>query len=366
MERLALEAVRALEYSERVHLIGPRGCGVWTASEATEVAHRSAAGFLASGWWAVRWALRGRSPDWAIGGSGLAAPLVISAARRARASAACFVHGLDLVVDHPLYRRWCLPALRSMDLVIANSRNTARLAEDAGIAAETVHVLHPGVQTGVEVSPDPFLSAFPVARGRPLLLSVGRLLPRKGVVELAREVLPSVVAAHPDVLLVVAGGPAPDALLRSADELGRLRRAVAEKGLSDHVLMTGQLSDAILASLYAAARLLVFPVRDLPHDVEGFGMVALEAAARGVPTVAFDAGGVADAVGDGVSGTLVPADDYAQMARWIDRYLGEEECGAGADSCRSFAERFAWPRFGECLRALIAGRLASDRPGRGA
>jgi phosphatidylinositol alpha-1,6-mannosyltransferase len=129
--------------------------------------------------------------------------------------------------------------------------------------------------------------------------------------------------------------------------------------MADHVLVTGELSDELLLSLYAAASLAVFPVKDLPGDVEGFGMVALEAAAHGLPTVAFAAGGVPDAVADGVSGNLLPAGDYEGMAARICRYLAGERGTVTAASCRAFAEQFAWPRFGERLRALLQDAPAS-------
>jgi phosphatidylinositol alpha-1,6-mannosyltransferase len=99
----------------------------------------------------------------------------------------------------------------------------------------------------------------------------------------------------------------------------------------------------------------VFPVKDIPGDVEGFGMVALEAAAHGLPTVAFGAGGVPDAVADGVSGSLVPAGDYPQMAACIDRYLAGDWGSVSPASCVAFAEDFAWPGYGERLRSLILG-----------
>jgi phosphatidylinositol alpha-1,6-mannosyltransferase len=355
MERLALEAVRALAEAADVTLVGPKGCEAWHAGETRGVAHASAARFLLDSWWTARHLAAANHYQWVIGGSGLAAPAVLAAARRAGARSACLVHGLDLVVDSAVYRTLCLPALRRMDRLIANSHNTARLAGQVGIPAERVRVLHPGVALADGAEAEPFLEAFPVARNRRVLLSVGRLLPRKGLVDFVRHVLPAVVARHPDVLLVIAGGRAADALARQGDEERRLREAVSQTGLASHVLFTGEVSDALLQALYGAASLLVFPVQDLPGDVEGFGMVALEAAAQGVPTIAFAAGGVPDAVADGVSGFLLPAGEFDRMAARVNACLDGDWAGVSAHSCRAFAEGFAWPRYGERLRELLFG-----------
>jgi len=360
MERLALESVRALAEAADVAVVGPKGCAPWVPGPAVAVSHHSAGRFLLESWWAARRLAARGAPDWVVGGSGLAAPAVRSAARAAGARAACFVHGLDLVVDSRIYRATCLPALRRMDLVIANSRNTARLAVEAGIRADRIEVLHPGVAVGESPDPDRFLSRFPVAAGRRLLLSVGRLLPRKGVADFVRQALPPLVARHPELLLVVAGGVPDNALKREGDEGRCLADAVVQTGMANHVLITGELSDELLLSLYGAGSLSVFSVKDLPGDVEGFGMVALEAAAHGLPTVAFTAGGVADAVSSGVSGSLVPAGDYEQMAACIGDYLAGDLGTVTAESCRAFAAGFAWPQFGERLRALILGE---DRGG---
>lgn len=353
MERLALEAITALATETPVSVIGPRGCTPWVPGQVVEVSHTSAAGFISASWWAGRRLAAAQAPCWVVGGSGLAAPAVVAAASRAGARSACFVHGLDLVVNSAPYRALCLPALRRMDLVIANSHNTARLAAAVGVDVGRVQVLHPGVAAGVPEAGDAFMTGYPVATGRPLLMFVGRLLPRKGVAAFVRNVMPKVVAQHPDVLMVVAGGAAGDALTGAGGESARLNDAIADARLSGHVLCTGQLDDEMLHSLYAAATLMVFPVRDVPGDVEGFGMVALEAAAHGLPTLAFAAGGVPDAVADGISGHLVQPGDYAAMVRRIHRYLSGDQDGVTAAGCRAFAGRFAWSEFGERLRGLL-------------
>jgi len=91
---------------------------------------------------------------------------------------------------------------------------------------------------------------------------------------------------------------------------------------------------------------LIFPVIERPGDIEGFGMVAIEAAAHGTPTYAFAVGGVPDAVSDGISGQLLQPGDYCGMTAAALDALNQTKI---YPKCRDFAEKFAWPAFGEQL-----------------
>jgi phosphatidylinositol alpha-1,6-mannosyltransferase len=187
-----------------------------------------------------------------------------------------------------------------------------------------------------------------------VLLSVGRITPRKGLLEFICQALPSVVAEYPDVVLLVIGDEAPDALNgtgtgSSANIMSRAR----ELGLDRHVRILGACSDSELDAAYDAADVCVFPIREVPGDVEGFGMVAVEAAAHGLPTVAFNVGGVEDAVSDGCSGWLVPAGDYDALAKRIMQVVDLQRSPAVRAACRHFAEGFAWQKFGSSLRSEL-------------
>ena len=84
----------------------------------------------------------------------------------------------------------------------------------------------------------------------------------------------------------------------------------------------------MLHAAYAEADALVFPVLELPGDVEGFGMVALEAAAHGLPTFGFRSGGVPDAVQEGRTGELVSASDYGGLAERLANHLASRQVRA--------------------------------------
>lgn len=301
-------------------------------------------------------------PTVVVGGSGLMGPAVRMAARRVGAIATVYVHGLDLVTAHVVYRAFWLPALRGVDVAIANSRNTADIAARLGVARRNVRVVHPGTAIPrLDLTSGARFRAEHGLVGMSLLLSVGRNTRRKGLVEFIAEVLPKIVAQYPEAVLAVVGDDAPNSLHGSARRTSRDLREAAEKaGMTVHVKLLGPCDDATLACAYQAADVLVFPVRQTPGDVEGFGMVAIEAAAHGLPTVAYAVGGVPDAVESEVSGYLVPPNDPVAFADAVCRVLDQAPGHPMSIGCRAFAMRFTWSRFASDLLAVLESTRKSE------
>ncbi|MGK2942063.1 MAG: glycosyltransferase family 4 protein [Immundisolibacter sp.] len=355
MERLMLETSRELAHHGEVGLVGPAGCTTHTPPGVGPIAEcdlQPLWRFLTTASVrAVQMARRLR-PDWVLAGSGLTGPSASLAAWAADARFAVFVHGLDLVVDQPLYRAAFLPILRRADKVIANSRYTAGLAEAAGIATRRIRVIHPGVTLPTAMlDRGAARNALGLADDRPLILTVGRLTERKGIAEFIEQALPTVLARIPKLQYLVVGAGASGALA-SADATTTIARAAQQAVPTNTVRMLGGVDEATLSKLYAAADLFVFPVLERADDVEGFGMAALEAAAHGLPTVAFAVGGVPDAVAQDRSGLLITPSDYAGFAAaCIELLAGKTDLMRPA--ARNYAEDFSWVRQGERLREVL-------------
>ena len=360
MERLNHHMALQMAQEFDVAVIGPTGCRQLLPQdiEVHEVSVARLWRFFCGTLWTGIHVSRTFMPDIVLAGSGLAAPFAWLAARLAGARFAVYVHGLDLIAHHPVYRWFWRPFIRRADLCIANSRNTVHLAMAIGVPEERLRVIHPGVEMPATVPDDgQFSDRFDLG-GRPLLLSVGRLIARKGLLEFVERALPGIVAEVPDVCLVVLGEEEPNLLHGSSAGLGaRIRVRARSLGLERNLRFVGTQDDSVLSAAYSAADVHVFPVREVEHDVEGFGMVAVEAAAHGLPTAAFAVGGVPDAVGDGVSGCLVPPGDYGRLCSKIIEMI---RSGKKADQrlrMRAFAEQFSWPHFGENIRRELR-RLA--------
>jgi phosphatidylinositol alpha-1,6-mannosyltransferase len=136
---------------------------------------------------------------------------------------------------------------------------------------------------------------------RPVIVCVSRLVPRKGQDTLVKA-LPRVRRHVPDAaLLLVSGGP----------HRRRIQQIARDLGVEDHVFMTGSVPWEELPAHYAAGDVFAMPcrTRNFGLDVEGLGIVYLEASAVGLPVIAGDSGGAPDAVVEGETGFVVPGRD---------------------------------------------------------
>jgi phosphatidylinositol alpha-1,6-mannosyltransferase len=172
-------------------------------------------------------------------------------------------------------------------------------------------------------------------RGERILLTVTRLYPYKGVDRML-ESLPAISQAVPDVkYLIVGEGP----------DRQRLEDLTARLGLQAQVSFLGRLALSEIVELYNLADLFVMLSREEPPDVEGFGLVFLEAAACGLPSVGGRSGGIPDAIEDGKSGWLVdPVNIEAIAATIIDLLKSPERLERASEVCLSTAPQKSWER----------------------
>jgi phosphatidylinositol alpha-1,6-mannosyltransferase len=228
----------------------------------------------------------------------------------------CFVHGEDIGTalnsreQKALVRR----VLRGAACCIANSRNTARLLrEQWNIEPEQIQVLNPGVDTNyfVPAPRDPQARRRIGWDERPVLLTVGRLQRRKGHDMMIRA-LPSIRARLPNVLYSIVGDG------EEREMLGLLAR---EHGVEAHVQFLGNIADSELLCCYQQCDLFALPNREIEGDIEGFGMVLVEAQSCGKPVVAGRSGGTADTMHVGATGELVPCESPEPLSETVVRLL---------------------------------------------
>jgi phosphatidylinositol alpha-1,6-mannosyltransferase len=358
MERLNYHAFLGLQRQYVVALCGPEGASQIGLEELpiAEFPVKPVSHFL----WriqlgALALAFRFR-PDVVYSGSGVTAPAALMAAASVRARTVCFLHGLDIVADHALYQRFFLPAIRRVDRILVNSRNTADLARAVGIEDHRICVVNPGVSipewSAKEVSGQRFRECYGL-ENRPILLAVGRLTQRKGLIEFIQYALSEIRRQIPNMVFVIIGAEPEGALKHCGGILSEIRTVVQRLGLDECVRMLGVVDDHHLSEAYFAANALVFPVLDMPGDVEGFGMVAIEAAAHGLPTVGFAVGGVPDAVSEGVTGWLVSSGDYPAMTACLINLLSQDSDREWTESCRAHACQFSWAMFEKRLMDAV-------------
>ncbi|GHD27112.1 glycosyl transferase family 1 [Streptomyces violarus] len=182
---------------------------------------------------------------------------------------------------------------------------------------------------------------------RPVIVCVSRLVRRKGQDTLIRA-MPRILAAEPDaVLLIVGGGPYE----------GDLRKLAQETGVAASVRFTGAVPWSELPAHYGAGDVFAMPCRTRRGglDVEGLGIVYLEASATGLPVVAGDSGGAPDAVLDGETGWVVRGGSPADAADRVITLLGDAELRRrmGERGRAWVEEKWRWDLLAEQLKSLL-------------
>ncbi|QSB16210.1 glycosyltransferase family 4 protein [Natronosporangium hydrolyticum] len=182
---------------------------------------------------------------------------------------------------------------------------------------------------------------------RPVVVCVSRLVPRKGQDMLIRA-LPRLRKQLPDpALLLVGGGP----------DRPRLTRLARDLGVTESVVFTGSVPAEELPAHYAAGDVYAMPCRTRRAglDVEGLGIVYLEASATGLPVIAGDSGGAPDAVREGETGYVVSGRDLDQLVDRLVRVLSDRELAAtlGAAGRTWVAGQWRWETQADRLHALL-------------
>ncbi|GAA4285697.1 glycosyltransferase [Georgenia daeguensis] len=312
-------------------------------------------------WLARTWTLRGR-PDVVHSHFWMSGLAVLEAVRTVPVPAVHTYHALGTVkrrhqgaadTSPPTRIRDERRIGRAVDLVVATCRDEVSELRRLGVPESSVRV----VPCGVDVErfapgdgdPPRVGDRHGPAGPRRLphrLLSVGRLVPRKGIATVV-EALP----ALPSTELVVAGGPAADEV-DGDPEVRRLRTLAARLGVADRVRFLGSVARESMPALIRDADVVV-----ATPWYEPFGIVPLEAAACGRPLVGSAVGGLLDSVADGETGLLVPPRDPDALAGALGELLRDPERRRrfGVAARRRALDRYSWA-------TVAAGTLAAYEP----
>jgi len=247
------------------------------------------------------------------------------------------VHGLDVILPIPWYQRKLREALPTLDTIICVSRATAEQVRSRNVPAGKIEII-PNAAEKVnifnrknEASFRKFYDRTGIdLRGKIVLFSLGRPLRRKGFDYFVTHVFPHL----PENIVYVIAGPGsktPPWLKMAGPILGQKyhRLLILASGcdtvhdelkrLSSHprVHYLNGISEELRDALFEVSDLLIMPNRKIDGDMEGFGIVALEAAVRGIPVVATGIEGITDAVIDGHNGYCVDDGDVSAMVEII-------------------------------------------------
>ena len=263
-------------------------------------------------------------------------------------------HGEDIAVlqQYKVERFLMRTAILAAQLNLANSHFTERLIAELGGPKTRTAVVHPGFNPGALRIPD----AQTVANlrkkleGNPIILTVGRLQERKGQDQVIRA-LPELIKHFPDLKYVLAGSTHGG----TAGLSEKLLELAEHLGVGRHVVLAGEVDNEDLSAYYAACDLFVMPNRDKPgEDVEGFGIVFLEAGFFEKPVIGGSSGGVPDAVQHGKTGVLVDGNSVEDIAQAVITILSDKERSRqmGEDG-KEFALSLTYEKVFEHYRELM-------------
>lgn len=225
-------------------------------------------------------------------------------------------HGMEFPASPSAGKRARIAkALAKAHCIIANSAYTALQVKPYLADGERrLRIVNPPIGPQPEASPKALNAIDAVIAGRsPVLLTLARLEPRKGV-DMVIRALPQIVKSHPGAVYLVAGG---------GGDRARLEQIAKDSGVAQSVHFAGAVDGEAKAALFASADLFVMPTRREGNSVEGFGIVFIEAGWYGVPALAGRDGGAVDAVRDETTGLLCNATDPIDVARQIERLLSD-------------------------------------------
>jgi phosphatidylinositol alpha-1,6-mannosyltransferase len=244
---------------------------------------------------------------------------------------------------------------KNADAVVANADFSRQMLLKMGVSSERIHKLTPGVDADrfKPLAPRGELRTKYGLDGKLVILSVARLVPRKGhrvALEAFAKICHELPSAH---YLIVGTGP----------EESNLRRQLMEAGLDGRVTFAGFVAGEQLPDIHNLADvMLMVNRREENGDLEGFGIVFLEANSAGKPVIGGRSGGAVEAIVDGVTGYLVNPDDSNELAEKLRTLLANKELretlgGAGARRAR---EEFKWSTRAEALDKVNKAILNPD------
>ncbi len=342
MQRVATELYASLEEHGGVTLIPMVLRSSW------RMTHLKTLPFLFSAYRKAYELIRREAIDGILFSSMVTASVAVPLRRRMNGSAvkiAAIAHGRDVTLPTAAYQRFVPHIFDALDAVLPVSRATGEACLERGLPENKLHVIPNGIDVERFLSHRDRLeskrilaaeytgSASLLSDDTFLLCSVGRQVERKGFAWFVREVMPLLPK---NVVYWLAGdGPEQEVIREEARRLN----------LSDRVRLLGRISDESLATLYKASDLFVMPNRPVRGDMEGFGVVMLEAGLNGLPTVAADIEGIRDVVREGINGHLVASGDAQAFARLIRHYDANRASlrALSEHTARYVRDTFSWP-----------------------
>lgn len=257
------------------------------------------------------------------------------------------VHGLDITYSSRVYQNfWIKVFIKKLDALIAVGNETIRQGIARNIPAEKFSFVPNGVfvkETLPHYSREDLQKSTGINLNSPILLTLGRLVQRKGVAWFIENVVRDMA---PEIQYIIAGdGP----------EKQKIIDTVNKYQLNDRIFCLGNVVDQAKEILFCTADIFIQPNIRVEGDMEGFGLVVLEAASYGLPVIASKLEGLQDAIEDGKNGILVEEKNAAEYKEKIASFLQNKDRAEefGRQAREYVANNYSWDIVARKYHALL-------------
>lgn len=273
---------------------------------------------------------------------GLLAPLGLALKLLTRKPVVITIHGRDIAYETRLYQFLIPKCLSRLNKVICVSNAIREACLTRGVSAEKTVVIANGISDEFYISTGKQNLITELANllrkdleEKKILLSVGRLVEKKGIHWFVAEVIPQLVDGS--FVYIIAGAGILEPVIR---------KSIEENKLENDVFLLGWADDDMLRLLYNTADIFVMPNVPVTGDMEGFGLVALETSSCGLPVVASNLAGIKDAIEDDRNGLLIQPGSVQGFATAIRELLENDELreGFGAQARQFTLDNYGWER----------------------
>lgn len=246
-------------------------------------------------------------------------------------------HGQDVTMPIHAYQKYVPNVFKALSGVISVSEATKSKCVERGMPEEKGIALPNGFDsdwTQKMISRDEaneFLrKEFHIPEDHKILLTVGRLVPRKGHAWFTEKVFPKIEQRVS--WIIIGDGP----------EYQNINELAEKQEFGQHIILAGRQPDEVLYNAYAGSDLFVMPNIPVQGDMEGFGIVMLEAGLAGTPSIASDLEGIKDVIQNGVNGFKIKPEHPNLFAKKIDDVLNEDMTYLRERTSQYVNETFGW------------------------
>ncbi len=242
------------------------------------------------------------------------------------------VHGLDITYQNKLYQKAVVPFIRKMDHVFTVGRATIDECVKRGIRGDQCTFIPNGTEIPTLIKKyyrkdlEGYLQQS--VEGKFILLSLGRLVKRKGTAWFVENVMPNL---SDDFLYLIAG---------DGSEAETISLKIEELHLHSKVKLLGRVPDETREMLFSVCDLFIMPNIKVAGDIEGFGIVLIEAAVRGLPAVASSIEGIQDAIVDGKNGFLVESGRAEEFISKINELKGSSNLKNISEEVAAYTKKY--------------------------